>query len=204
MQKEWLIFPMPNANISKIREKADAYLSSLEQAGIERFSFLEAITSRRVREAGIEKYVGLSVPKCVENICFDLHIANGSIVDAGDSPMKIFINHPVGGGAVGPSVAIKAGEREAFKDDNRKKRGAANADERHLVVYVDLGLPWIALTTFEPPSTLPQIPKEITHIWLIGHSGENKDEFVVWRARTKEPWHSQRVVAPQTNATPAL
>jgi hypothetical protein len=35
---------MENANISKIREKVDEYLSLLEQAGRESFDFLEAAT----------------------------------------------------------------------------------------------------------------------------------------------------------------
>lgn len=199
-QKSWMIFPIQNANISNIRKKADVYLSSLEQADIQRFSLLEAITSRRVREAGIEKYVGLSVPECVENICFDLQLNSGFVVDEGGTP-EIFIHHPVGGGAAGPSAAIKAGEREASKRDNRKKLGAAKTDERHLVVYVDVGLPWIAVTTFEPPSTLPQIPTEITHLWLIGHAGKaSENEFAVWRASAQEPWSSRRVFVPHAKS----
>jgi hypothetical protein len=196
-KKSWMIFPMKSADINKIRT-ADTYLSALEQADIESFRLLDAATSRMVKAAGIEKYVGLSVPECYEKLCYDLQLMNGRVVDAGDSP-KIFINHPIGGGAVGPSVAIKAGEREAWKDDNRKKLGAAKTDERHLVVYVDVmnGLPWVALTDLEPPLALPKIPGEITHIWLISHSGEaNENQFVVWRATAKEPWHSHRLMCP--------
>ena len=197
-QKSWHIFPMANANISKIREKVDEYLSLLEQAEIERFDFLEAATSRSCKKAGIEKSLIHPVPECVENICYDLQIRFGAAVDSRGSP-EIYIHHPVRGGAVGSSVAIEAGEREAVKDDNRKKRGAANAGERHLVVYVDVtnSSPWVALTEFEPPPAVPKIPAEITHIWLIGHSGTSNDEFVVWRASTQDPWHSQRVVIPQ-------
>ena len=193
-QKTWMIFPIQNANISNIRKKADEYLSSLEQAGIERFSsYLDAVTSRRCKKLGIEKSIASPVPECIENICVDLQLNSGLVVDEGGTP-EIFIHHPVGGGAVGSSVAIKAGEREASKEDNRKKLGAAKIDKRHLVVYVDIGLPWIALMTFEPPPALPELPEEITHIWLIGHSGEaNKNEFIVWGAGKNEPWHSQVV-----------
>jgi hypothetical protein len=194
-QKSWAIFPMKNPNITAIRKKADTYLFSLELAGRESFDCLEACNIRACRNAGIEKSLVNPAPKCVEDICYDLKIMSGSVISAGPPP-RIFIKHPVYGGAVGPSTATKAGEREAFKDDNRKKLGAANTYERHLVVYADVGLPWIALTTSEPPSTLPQVPEEITHMWLIGHSGENKDEFVVWRASAKEQWHSQRVSCP--------
>jgi hypothetical protein len=101
---------------------------------------------------------------------------------------------PSGGGAVGASVAIEAGEKEAWKQDNRKKLGAARTSERHLVVYIDPmnGLPWVALTDFEPPSALPNLPEEITHIWLVGHA-EEKDKFVAWRANTNESWNSLRL-----------
>jgi hypothetical protein len=193
-QKTWMVFPIQNANISNIRKKADVYLSSLEQAGIERFSsYLDAVTSRRCKKLGTEKSIANPVPECIENICVDLQLNSGLVVDEGGTP-AIFIHHPVGGGAVGPSVAINAGERETSKEDNRKKLGAAKTDERHLVVYVDIGLPWIALTTFEPPSALPELPEEITHIWLIGHIGEaNKDEFIVWGAGKNEPWYSHVV-----------
>jgi hypothetical protein len=193
-QKSWLIFPMKNARISKIRQKADAYLSLLEQAGVERFRSLDAFNSRLFKEAGIEESLAFRVPQCVENICYDLLIDSGSIMPAGGSP-KIFIQHPIGRGAVGSSVAIEAGEREAWKDDNRKKLRAAKTDERHLVVYIDVmnGLPWAALTDFEPPSTPAKMPEEITHMWLIGHGKEeNEGEFVVWRATAKEPWCSHR------------
>ena len=202
-QKSWIIFPMGKPNFSKIRRNVDAYLFSLEQSGIKRFSFFEAITSRRVREAGIEKFVGLSVPECVENICFDLQLNGGFVVDEGGTP-KIFFGHPVRVGKPVPITAIKAAKREAFKDDNRNKRGAANAAERHLVVYVDKKnyFPWIALTEYEPPSALPEMPAEITHMWLIGPAGKaNDNEFVVWRASARETWRSYRVVVPQTIPT---
>ena len=173
------------------------YWNKLEQAGRVRFDSLEAATYRRCKRTGIEKSLVHPVPECVEKLCYDLQIRSGAIVGKGGSP-QIFINHPVRGGAVDPSVAIESGEREAWKDDNRKKLGAAKTDERHLVVYVDSGLPWIALIDFEPPSAAPKIPQEISHIWLIGHSGEaSKNEFVVWRAGRGQPWHSQRVVVHQ-------
>lgn len=66
--------------------------------------------------------------------------------------------------------------------------------ERHLVVYIDPmnGLPWVALTEFEPPFTLPNLPKEITDLWLLGH-GEKVSEFVVWYASIKRYWSSLRM-----------
>lgn len=177
----WAIVPAKDARIAKIRAKADDYLSALEKEGIESFICWTATT------------------QTVERVCRALLLENGRTIST-TGPARIWIFLPGEGGAVGPSLATAAAEKEAHKSDNRRKLGAANAEQRHLVVYVDVtnGLPWVALTDFEPPSTLPKLPQEITHIWLIGHCGEtNKNEFVVWRASTKEPWYSQRVVAPE-------
>ncbi len=195
-KSSWMIFPMKNAQIPKIREHVDEYLSRLERAGREHFHFLDAFDSRLCRLTGV---VVFPMPQCVENICYDLNIMSGSVISSRQEVPRIFLAHPVGGGAVGPSVAIEATEREACKRDNTRKLGAAATKERHLVVYVDVmnGLPWVTLTDFEPPSTLPKLAAEITHIWLIGYSGTSKDEFVLWRASTQEPWHRQRVVIPQ-------
>ncbi len=189
---------MEDAKISTIRKQIDKYLFPLEQAGREKFGFLEARTARACRNAGTEKFLVDPAPRCVEDICFDLKIKSGWALSGGEAP-QIFIAHPTSSSSFGPSVAINAAEREARKQDNKEKLGKATPQERHLVVYVDKtrGLPWFALIDFEPPSKLPKLPREITDIWLIGPSGgTGKDEFVVWRASTREPWYSQRLVIP--------
>jgi hypothetical protein len=175
----WMIFPAKDAKINEIRGRIDGYLSKLEQARIEKFSCIRG---------------GL---QCVQDLCYDLKIVSGSVISTGASP-KICIASPGGGGAVGPSIAIEAGRKEAWKQDNREKLGAAKTDERHLVVYIDIinGLPWVALTDSEPTSTLPNLPEEITCIWLVSHA-EKANEFVVWHASIKEPWCSMRVVCPR-------
>ncbi len=151
--------------------------------------------SLRLEQAGIEKFslVRDWHHQCVQDVCRDLNVMSGSVISTGTSP-RIFIASPLGGGAVGPSIAIQAVEKEAWKQDNRKNLGAAKTAEHHLVVYIDVmnGLPWVALTDFEPPSTLPNLPEEITCIWLVGH-GEEENQFVVWHAKAQEPWRSLRI-----------
>jgi len=206
-KKSWIIFVMDAKAIADIRKTADKCLAKVEQAGIDGFKYLDAQTARLQREAGLEKVLDPPLPRCVEDFCCDFKIQFGSVVRE-ETPPKIYIRSPVRGGAVGPSAAIEAGEREAWKEDNRRKLGAAKTEERHLFVYIDPmnGLPRIALTDFEPPSVLPNIPEEITHIWLVGHSGE-ANEFVIWRATAKEHWANHRVgrsPAPATRASAPL
>lgn len=204
-KKSWMILPMKEASaIPVIRKKADEYLAKVEQAGLENFHCRDAWQTRQEREAGLGISSASRVPRCVEDICYELNVVSGSVIAAG-SPPSILIAHPVGGGTVGARVAIEAGEHEAWKDDNRKKLRDSKTDERHMAVYMGAALPSMSLIYFDPPSALPNIPEEMTDIWLIGHSEEVRyefDEFVVWRASTKEPWSGQRVVIPR--ATPAL
>jgi hypothetical protein len=172
--KNWVICPTRDANIGKIRKMADEYLFKVEQAAIEKFSW--------VRDDD----------QCVQDICRDLGIVSGSVIPTVTSP-KIRIQLPIGGGALGAITTVEAGEKEAWKQDNREKLGKAKTAERHLVVYIDVanGLPYVALTDFDPPFTVAKLPPEITHLWLIAH-GEEADEFVVWHGSAEEPWRSLR------------
>lgn len=179
-KRSWIIFPTKGASIRKIRTDADFYLAGLEQEGINRFYCVSRSPS-------------------VQKACCHLEITGGGVLSSDREP-TIRIAGPIGGGAVGPSLAIEAGEREALKQDNRRKLGAAQTAERHLVVYIDgrNGLAWTALTSFAPPAVLPKIPDEITNLWLIGQ-GDNTNEFVVWRAGTTETWQSMKVqCSPET------
>jgi hypothetical protein len=179
-QKSWLIFPINGASIRRIRADADIYLAALEREGIDSFFCV-------------------SSSPFVQKACCHLQITGGAVVSSDRNP-TIRIAGPGGGGAVGPNLAIEAGEREALKQDNRRKLGAAQNTERHLVIYIDgsNGLPWTALTSFAPPAILPKIPGEITNLWLIGHT-EKKDEFVAWYASTNETWRGMKVVCtPET------
>jgi hypothetical protein len=169
-----LIFPINGASIRKIRADADIYLAALEREGIDSFSCVCSSPS-------------------VQKACCHLQITGGAVISSDLNP-TIRIAGPGGGGAVGPSLAIEAGERAALKQDNRRKLGAAQTTERHLVVYIDgsSGLAWTALTSFAPPAIPPTIPDEITNLWLIGQ-GDNGNEFVVWRAVATQTWQSMKV-----------
>jgi hypothetical protein len=179
-KKSWAILPAKDANIGKIREAADECLSRVEQERIGSFFWVRDFEHQ-----------------CVQDVCRELRITSGSVIPTGVSP-KIRIQLPGGGGAVGASIAIEAGEKEAWEKGNRDKLGAAKTAERHLVVYIDAmnGLLWVPLTDFDPPSALPNLPQEITHLWLVAHGGK-ADEFVVWHASAEKSWRSLRRSLPE-------
>jgi hypothetical protein len=171
-EKDWYVHPVPGANINKIRDKIDEYIAAIESAGIEKFFFF----SQKDHPS-------------VERIYADLGVVSGSVFPYWKEPGFIKIAPPGGGGALNASTVIEAVEREAFKNDNRRKLGASGAAERHLAVYVYMTnyLPWGGLVDFEPPSDLPKLPSEITDIWAFSET-RSDHEYVVWRASTSLGW----------------
>lgn len=181
-KRTWIVFLGNRPKIPQIRKNIDDYLWELERLGLEQFSCTGSSDDR------------------LEKLC-RLGVISGTAIQPENAP-QIMLNLSASGFKPDPLAAIEAGEREAQKKDNRKKLGKANTEERHLAVHIDVtnGLSWHALTKCNPPiGKRPILPDEITHIWLIGYSGEaNKNEFVVWRGSTREPWQSQRVAIPES------
>ncbi len=101
-KKSWIIFTTPNAPINKIRDRIDEYLCKVELAGTENFSCTG------------------EGPPCVQAICHDLEVLRGSVI-LGGTPQRIYISGPGGVGAIGADTVIAAGEKEAWKEDNRTK-----------------------------------------------------------------------------------
>ena len=169
-KKDWYIRSVSGANINKIRARVDEYLAAVESAGIETF------------------FGPTDWHPSVERIYRDLSVVSGSVIPWKD-PGYIRMAPPGGGSALNASTAIRAAEREARKEDNRKKLGAAGTHERHLVVYVYVTnyLPWCALVDFEPPPDLPGLPSEITDIWLCSET-RSEHQYAVWRASDFSPW----------------
>jgi hypothetical protein len=176
-KKSWYIFPSPGAQINEIRKNVDKYLAELEAAELGEFDFLRMHLS----------------PKCSQDICNDLNLTMGIALASTEAQPEIHIAGVGGGGALDATTAIYAGQKEA--NSNKEKLGKAGTNERHLVVYIDQmnGLAWTALTEFEPPSALPNLPDEITHIWLATEYGKT-DQFAIWYGSKTESW--RRIVLP--------
>jgi len=198
-KETWVVTPTPNANINAIRGTADTRLAMLEEAGVSEFSALEVSESKQIKAAGLISVLGdRVVPQCVESLCDDLMLQAGGVISS-DGPPEIILGFPIYHGTVGPDRAIDAGKAEAWKEDNRKKLGAAAAGERHLAVLIHVtnGLAWTALSDTDPPATLPELPPEIDHIWLLGDVGRGAaSRLVVWSASRTIHWNKLVVDLP--------
>lgn len=175
---DWLVHPLPRARIDRLRENIDAYLSEVEAEGVgDFFSWVDAGTS-----------------PTVARIFHDLQVECAQVQGC-NSPGRIFIAFPGGGGSVNAIDVQRSVEVEAAKADNRKKLRASGFDERYLFVYIEPThyLPWKALVREQPPESAPTLPDEITHVWAAAAS-YTLGEFVVWSAERGRRWEAARLV----------
>jgi len=77
----------------------------------------------------------------------------------------------------------------ASTDDNLEKLAMSGATERLLAIYVDRSATSVlmALRDFEPPFEAPDLPAEVTDVWLFSET-YGEDRYVVWRAGENRPW----------------
>jgi hypothetical protein len=170
-KNDWWVQTEPGADIRKIQCEVDERLAAIEADGIERFLF--PIHWRK---------------PSVERIFRDLRVYSGSVL-RWKAPGYIRIDLRGGGGLVSGNFTVDAALREACKKDNREKLVSANTNQRHLVVYVDPTnyMPWKALVDSVPPSDSPQLPTEITDIWVFAKTAF-EHEYITWHASALSPW----------------
>jgi hypothetical protein len=160
-EKDWWIQAEPDADIREIRRNADAYLAAVETDGIERF--LGPIDWR--------------IPS-VKRVFRDLRVYSGSAAIHWKNPGYIWVDLPGRGGRVTANNAVQAVLRETRY--NCRKLAPANTNQRHLVVYLDPTnyLPWKSFVDSDPPSGSPQLPTEITDIWVMAETGSAREYIV--------------------------
>jgi hypothetical protein len=176
---DWYVTPMPDANISLIRERVDSYLAEIERDGISWF------------HSELHRWSWQSV----EAIFRDLRVAHGSKLHT-NRPRSIWIGLAGGGGAIGPSGVNDAVAHAASRPDNLRKLCRPDRDQRHLFVYVDPShdmayLPLVLLDEVAPALT---VDARITHLWAATHT--SRDEAVVWFAQNGESWQVHRLLVP--------
>jgi hypothetical protein len=169
--KDWRVHPASDAVIKRIAHEADAYLARIEIEGIDEFF--------GPRDAA-------ELP-AVHAIWRELRVIGGSVF-----PWKqpgIGIAFPVTGGAVGLNLVMLAMDEVAHAGDNRLKLAASGATDRHLAIYVDRSATkqLIELRDFEPPQNPPDLPDEITDVWIFSED-YGTERYVVWCAHHDRVW----------------
>ena len=168
----WIVHPLADANINRLRTDLDAYLARIEAAGLTTFF----------------SWTDASACEAVLAILSDLRIEAGSVF-TWKGGRQIGITAPGQGGEVAARHVQRAVEVEAQKKDNRNKLRRAGAIETHLFVYVDPRnyLPWVSLVSGSPPIQPPQLPPEVTRVWAVTQT-RTPGEYIVWRANRCSGW----------------
>jgi len=169
---DWLVHPLPGANIKRIRAEIDKYLADVETDGISYF----------------HTHAHAYMYQSVDRLRQDLGVESAGVVKWKQPGIQI--GYPGTGGAVGAECAVEAIDLEARKDDNRRKLAATGATARHLFVYVDAlnFLPWVGVRDFDPAGHTPSLPEEITDVWAAAGAGR-PTQYRVWRGDSKG-WRS--------------
>lgn len=174
-QNSWVVIPLPEANINKIRNEVDEYLSAIESEGFSKFFPNDIMSS-----------------KAVCHIVHDLKIEMGMVmVRKLKTKNCIFISLPVNGGVVTNEHIQEAVKAEINKKDNLQKLNKSKAQERHLFIYISEQnyLPWKELVDMTDPPKSPTIPKEITTIWVVTNA-RTLNKFTVWKINRINGWEN--------------
>ncbi len=184
---DWCVYPSRGAHINKIRAGVDHYLAAIEADGREQFN----------------AFVDASECPSVRAILEDLGIEGGSVVKWKSPGIRIAL--PGDGGLVDTRLVNGAVEIEAFKPDNRCKLGSIGGSEKHLFVYVarTRHVVWVAVRDGFPPSVGPQLPPEITDVWVATWAGDGA-WHTVWRVRHASPWSHMGHVNIETGERSAV
>ena len=153
-ESDWLIHLDDNARVNKVNEHVDRYL-------------------RQIEEAGLDGFFGPMHAKHepVRRIWNDLRVEAGEKAQWKQSGIGIVA--PTSGGCADSESVWGEVRSEIYKSDNRNKLGRSNGLNRHLFVVVDglQGPAYSSVRFCEPPREPPDLPPEITHLWLAAEEG---------------------------------
>ena len=111
-----------------------------------------------------------------------LGVDRGRVWAVEGEPRLFFIGH--GGLRADSEEVNRLVEFHAHAGDNLRKLAAADADERHLFVWITGSHPQaeLAMYAMGPPETPPNLPEGLDVVWAQNESGN------LWRARRGGGW----------------
>ena len=153
-ESDWYIHVGEGSRINELRKRVDHYLREIELSGVERFF---SPTDSRIEAVG--------------KIWQDLGVEAGSKIEW-KSP-GIGMSGPSSGGCAEMEAVWDAVRPEAYKSDNLQKLSPDFGSQRHLFVLIDglQGAAYVSIEHCEPPKEAPELPPEITHLWVAAEKG---------------------------------
>jgi len=142
----------------------------------------------RLEDTGAEEF-NCHRPDAVARAMCAQHdfLTSGATLDM-DGPPQVWLNHSTVF-SFAPSDLVEAAEARASLDDNRAKLAASGFDERHLFVWINVW-EFAASTAFAqgtPPPRSPELPEEITDLWIARLAHGEVD--VWWFSKGRWAYH---------------
>ena len=153
-KSDWHVFLADNAHIGNVRKDVDLYLKDIEDVGLN--EFFAPIHARF---------------EPVRKIWSDLRIEGGTKT-TWKRPCIGISGSSSGGVACADSIWNDV-RPVVYKADNRKKLAESEGNSRHLFIVIDglQGSAYVSIKHCDPPVVLPDMPLEITHLWLAAEEG---------------------------------
>lgn len=169
----------PHVDIAELLGQARRHLRRLEEAGHKGFDPMtdESDSISTVAAIAGLRRLGISVAE--------------RYIDQAE-PARVILGSPTGyGGFVSPDRINGVIEHAVVQNLTKLKR--AEADERHLFVWMDIsvGAAGISVASDRPPATTPTLPSTITTVWIgfRGQGADGRPEVArLWRYSREGAW----------------
>lgn len=159
-------------DVREIHRRIPALLAVLEEAGIET-AHLREDPPPGPAQAALEGLRSLHARLVYRH------------TDATDGAGRVILGEASVAGATSPQVVVQAAEHQGNMADNSGKLASAEADERHLFIWVE-SHPHVAAAMASDvlPGQAPTLPEHIDVVWLATATSPSQ----VWRHVRGEGW----------------
>lgn len=193
---DWWVFPNVNAQVKKVlKPRLPELLRQLERAGETFEHWRDSTLKRRIQASPFYREI--------DRLGIDELVA-GSVA-TGDATVHIAPPGVEGSAVVDLDRLVEwCAEFLASpdKEDVRRKLAGTNVSERHAFIVVGISSEWAVQHALSRdghrmlPGTAPNLPNEITHLWLLGT--DCSDRCIAWLPDRGGwidfevgPWHSK-------------
>lgn len=168
----WSVTVSRLAKINTVRKRLDDLLSQLEVTGLTQFDVQDSDSRPEVQALWQE-----------------IRVTDGFRHPDGEQ-VGHHLMFPVDSAMLSSNQVVAALEREAQKDDNRRKLGRSPAAHRHLFVHIayDCYPAFEAMLQCGVPHSAMRLPSEVTAIWAACVVDEGR--YLLWSFDRSSGWQS--------------
>lgn len=173
LRHDWVVDMVGHYDVQKVHGRFPALLAAVDAAGVETFDLKHRTPSGAAEEAL------QALREMGARLLYRL-------TEASEGGGRIILGTASVAGSTAADVLAEVAEQYAGLADNSRKLAAAQADERHLFVWVENAHHQaVAAMAFEIlPETAPELPEHVDAVWLA----TAYDVSQLWRYSRNDGW----------------